>query len=158
MRQTVPGEQNHHTQQHNRDIRVGEQTDHTRAIISTAPSVTTILRETIRFTPTNAGTVVAGNHRGYNRGQQKHRHPGKHRDLFQVKAVNFKMNSGIHALKVPHAGSARKRGARYPRTDGYAGSDQRTFSSRVNLVLGFLTINNVVAFFIGRCFWSRGCL
>ncbi len=154
----MPGGQTTDTQQHNCDIRVGEQADHPGPIISTAPSVTTILRETISSHQTNAGTAAAGNHRGYNRVSKQHRHPGEHRDLFQVKAVTLNMNSGIHALKVPQAGSARNAAARYPRTDGYAGSDQRTFLRRAHLVLGFLTINNIVAFSSVRCFWSRGCL
>ena len=63
------------------------------------------------------------------------------------------MNSGIHALKVPHAGSARKRGSGdTPELTVTQDLTNGHFLRCVNLVLGFLTINNVVAFFIGQMF------
>ena len=140
------------TQQHNCDIRVGEQTDHTRANhqhctqrydhltgndqVHTKPTL-----EQRRQVTTEDTTEVS----------KQHRHPGEHRDLFQVKAVNFK-----HEQRDPRVKSTPGRFCQETRqrdTPELTVTQDLTnghFLRRAHLVLGFLTINNVVAFFIGQ--------
>ena len=137
------------TQQHNRDIRVGEQTDHTRANhqhstqrydhltgndqVHTKPTL-----EQRRQVTTEDTTEVS----------KQHRHPGKHRDLFQVKAVNFEheqRDPGVE--RTPGRFRQEAWQGDTPELTGTQDLPDGHFLAVVGLMMRFLTIDNVVTFF-----------
>ena len=137
-------------QQGNRHVRAGEQADHPRANhqqgahgdhhftrhdqVDAKPA----LEQRRQVTAHDAAEV----------GEQ-HRHPGEHRDLFQVKAVNLKHEQRDPGVKGPpgRLGEEARQGDT-PELTVAQDLPRRHFFCVIGLMLRLLTANDVVAFFV----------
>ncbi|MNS76472.1 hypothetical protein D3C72_1100210 [compost metagenome] len=84
---------------------------------------------------------------------KQHWHPGKHRDFFQVKAVDFKheqRDPGVE--RTPGRFCQEARQGDTPELTGAEDLPDGHFFAVVGLVMGFLTTNNVFAFFVRQFF------
>ena len=84
---------------------------------------------------------------------KQHWHPGEHRDLFQVKAVNFKHEQRDPGVKCPPGRFCQEAWqSDTPELTGAQDLPDGHLFAVVGLMLGFLTINNVVTFFVRQLF------
>ena len=141
-------------QQGNGDVRAGEQADHPRANHQQRAHGHHHLtgNDQVHAKPALEQRWQVAAHDTAQVSEQ-HWHPGEHRDLFQVKAVDFKHEQGDPRVKgTPGRFSQEARQGDTPELTGAQDLPDGHFFAVVGLMLRFLTANDVFTFFFRQFF------